>query len=45
MAATGASGIAGGNFQIFEQFLNRSGANVYLNTPVRPHSKLHVKMH
>ena len=45
MAATGASGIAGGNFQIFEQFLNRSRANVYLNTPVRPHFKLHVKMH
>lgn len=45
MAATGASGIAGGNFQIFEQFLNRSGANVYLNTPVRSHSKLHIKMH
>ena len=34
MAANGASGIKGGNFLIFEQFLNRSGANVYLNTPV-----------
>ncbi|KAF9479736.1 FAD/NAD(P)-binding domain-containing protein [Pholiota conissans] len=34
MAGTGANGIAGGNFQLFEQFLNRSGANVYLNTPV-----------
>lgn len=34
MAATGASGIQGGNFQIFEQFLNRSGANVYLDTAV-----------
>lgn len=34
MAANGASGIKGGNFLIFEQFLNHSGANVYLNTPV-----------
>nr|BAH22596.1 hypothetical protein [Pholiota nameko] len=34
MAGTGANGIKGGNFQLFEQFLNRSGANVYLNTPV-----------
>jgi prenylcysteine oxidase/farnesylcysteine lyase len=36
MASSGASGIAGGNFQIFEQFLIHSGANVYLNTTVRP---------
>lgn len=36
MAATGASAVKGGNFQIFEQFLNRSGAKVFLNTPVRP---------
>jgi hypothetical protein len=34
LAATSASGIQGGNFQIFENFLNRSGAKVYLNTPV-----------
>ncbi|KAF8167814.1 Prenylcysteine lyase-domain-containing protein [Crassisporium funariophilum] len=34
MAATGATGIAGGNFQIFEKFLNASGANVYLDTHV-----------
>ncbi|KAF4623348.1 hypothetical protein D9613_002063 [Agrocybe pediades] len=34
LAGTGASAIAGGNFQIFENFLDRSGANVYLNTPV-----------
>jgi len=34
MAASGAVGIAGGNYQMFEQFLNRSGANVYLNTRV-----------
>jgi len=34
MAATGANGILGGNFQIFEHFLNRSGAKVYLNTAV-----------
>jgi prenylcysteine oxidase/farnesylcysteine lyase len=34
MAASGASDIEGGIYQIFEQFLNRSGANVYLNTKV-----------
>ncbi|TFK30726.1 hypothetical protein FA15DRAFT_690376 [Coprinopsis marcescibilis] len=34
MAASGAAGVAGGNFQLFEQFLNRSGANIYLSTPV-----------
>ncbi|TFK36786.1 Prenylcysteine lyase-domain-containing protein [Crucibulum laeve] len=34
MAATGAAAIKGGNYQIFEQFLKRSGANVLLNTTV-----------
>jgi prenylcysteine oxidase/farnesylcysteine lyase len=34
MASSGGSDIEGGNRQIFEQFLNRSGANVYLNTKV-----------
>jgi prenylcysteine oxidase/farnesylcysteine lyase len=34
MAATGASSIQGGNYQIFEQFLLRSKANVFLNTTV-----------
>ncbi|KAF8898341.1 Prenylcysteine lyase-domain-containing protein [Infundibulicybe gibba] len=34
MATSGAAGIQGGNFQIFEQFLKRSGAKVYLNTTV-----------
>ncbi|GLB36511.1 putative prenylcysteine lyase [Lyophyllum shimeji] len=34
MAATGARGIEGGNFQVFEQFMNRSGANVHLKTAV-----------
>ncbi|PPQ71842.1 hypothetical protein CVT25_006360 [Psilocybe cyanescens] len=34
MAGTGASGIVGGNFQVFEKFLNYSGANVHLNTSV-----------
>jgi prenylcysteine oxidase/farnesylcysteine lyase len=34
MAATGATGIAGGNYQIFEKFIVESGANVYLDTPV-----------
>lgn len=36
MATTGARSIDGGNFQLFEQFLKRSGANVYLNTQVSP---------
>lgn len=35
MAAEGAVGIQGGNFQIFEQFLFRSKANLYLSTAVR----------
>ncbi|OCH92435.1 FAD/NAD(P)-binding domain-containing protein [Obba rivulosa] len=34
LAATGASSVKGGNFQIFEQFLARSGARVHLNTSV-----------
>jgi len=34
MATSDARRIAGGSYQIFEQFLNRSGANVYLNTKV-----------
>jgi prenylcysteine oxidase/farnesylcysteine lyase len=34
MAATGASGIAGGNFQLFEQFIKRSNATLHLNTRV-----------
>ncbi|KAJ7785934.1 Prenylcysteine lyase-domain-containing protein [Mycena metata] len=34
LAPTGASAVEGGNFQIFEQFLNRSSANLYLNTSV-----------
>ena len=34
MAATGATGIAGGNYKIFEKFVVESGANVYLDTPV-----------
>lgn len=34
MATSGASAIVGGNFQIFEEFLNHSGANIYLNTTV-----------
>jgi prenylcysteine oxidase/farnesylcysteine lyase len=35
MATKGATGIQGGNFQIFEQFLLRSKANLYLSTAVR----------
>ncbi|KAF7354883.1 Prenylcysteine lyase [Mycena sanguinolenta] len=34
LAPTGASSVEGGNFQVFEQFLKRSQANVYLNTSV-----------
>lgn len=32
LAAAGASSVKGGNYQIFEQFLERSGASVHLNT-------------
>jgi prenylcysteine oxidase/farnesylcysteine lyase len=35
MAATDASSIQGGNFQIFEQFLLRSKANLFLKAAVR----------
>lgn len=35
LAASGASSVKGGNFQIFEHFLARSGAKVHLNTTVR----------
>lgn len=35
MATHGAVSIKGGNFQIFEHFLNRSGATVHLGTRVR----------
>lgn len=34
LAATGASSVKGGNFQIFENFLGRSDAKVHLNTTV-----------
>ncbi|KAJ7770829.1 Prenylcysteine lyase-domain-containing protein [Mycena maculata] len=34
LAPTGASAVEGGNFQIFEQFLKHSRANVYINTSV-----------
>jgi prenylcysteine oxidase/farnesylcysteine lyase len=34
MAANGASGVAAGNFLIFEQFLENSTAKVFLNTNV-----------
>ena len=36
MAASGASSVKGGNFQIFKHFLGQSGANVFLNTSVGP---------
>ncbi|KAF8845457.1 FAD/NAD(P)-binding domain-containing protein [Paxillus ammoniavirescens] len=35
MAATGASGVATGNFRIFENFLEKSGAKVHLDTEVK----------
>ncbi|KAG5339896.1 hypothetical protein C0989_003043 [Termitomyces sp. Mn162] len=35
LATDDARGIKGGNFQIFEQFLKRSGAHVHLNTEVK----------
>ncbi|KIP03332.1 hypothetical protein PHLGIDRAFT_77794 [Phlebiopsis gigantea 11061_1 CR5-6] len=35
LAATGASQIKGGNWKIFEQFVKRSQANVFLNTTVK----------
>ncbi|KAL4250177.1 prenylcysteine oxidase family protein [Abortiporus biennis] len=35
MAATGAAAVKTGNFRIFEEFLHRSKANVYLNTTVK----------
>ncbi|KZS96897.1 FAD/NAD(P)-binding domain-containing protein, partial [Sistotremastrum niveocremeum HHB9708] len=34
MAADDASGVEGGNYQIFENFVNRSGATIFLNTPI-----------
>lgn len=37
MAATGASSIKGGNFKIFEQFILRSKANLFLSDTVRPY--------
>lgn len=35
LAANGASSVKGGNWQIFEQFVKRSGATVHLKTAVR----------
>jgi len=34
MATDGAVSVEGGDFQIFEEFLNRSGAKVHLGTKV-----------
>ncbi|KAF9015454.1 Prenylcysteine lyase-domain-containing protein [Cyathus striatus] len=39
MAASGSVGIKGGNFQLFEQFLRRSKANIFLKTPVHAISR------
>ncbi|KAJ7456623.1 Prenylcysteine lyase-domain-containing protein [Mycena latifolia] len=35
LAPSGASAVEGGNFQVFEQFLKHSRANIYLNTSVK----------
>lgn len=35
MAANGVSSVKGGNWQVFSNFLNASGASVYLNTNVK----------
>jgi prenylcysteine oxidase/farnesylcysteine lyase len=35
MAASGAKSVEGGNFQIFEEFAVRSGADIRLNTEVK----------
>jgi hypothetical protein len=43
MAASGATGIVGGNYQIFEKFITESGANLYLDTPVGFCVDNHVK--
>lgn len=34
MAASGAASVKGGNWQIFDKFVEVSGANVFLNTKV-----------
>jgi prenylcysteine oxidase/farnesylcysteine lyase len=34
LAADGGSSISGGNWQIFEQFAERSGAQIFLKTEV-----------
>ncbi|KIJ33713.1 hypothetical protein M422DRAFT_264331 [Sphaerobolus stellatus SS14] len=38
--ATGASSVAGGNFQIYQLFVQRSGARVHFNTEVKSLTKL-----
>jgi prenylcysteine oxidase/farnesylcysteine lyase len=35
MASSGAYSVKGGNYQIFEEFIKRSGATINLNTEVR----------
>ena len=36
LAASSGGGVRGGNWQIFEQFVKRSGAHIFLRTEVRP---------
>ncbi|KAJ7071486.1 Prenylcysteine lyase-domain-containing protein [Mycena amicta] len=43
LAPTGAIAVQGGNFQAFEQFLNRSSASVFLNTSVTRFARPSVK--
>lgn len=42
-AANGATSVAGGNYQLFEQFLLRSTAKVHFNTTVKSLSKIDSK--
>lgn len=37
LAASGAASTKGGNYQVFERFLQHSNASVHLNTTVRAH--------
>lgn len=34
MATSGAASVEGGNYRIFENFVNKSGAKLFLNTSV-----------
>ena len=40
LAANGAASVKGGNWQVFEQFVAKSGAQVFLNTTVSVFRKI-----